>query len=121
MSYPLTGFAVVLILAGVYHFYNPAFYDPFMPEWFPKQLANAAGGLAEILIGAALFYEPTRQYAIWAAFGLMIIFLPLHVIDLMKERPMVGSKMGAVIRLIIQFVLIWWLWRQGAGAGAGDS
>jgi len=110
----MIGFAVVLLLAGLYHFYNPAFYDPFMPEWFPKQLANAAGGLAEILIGAAMFFEPTRKYAIWAAFALMVIFLPLHVMDLARERPLVGSKAAAVIRLLIQFGLIWWLWRSGA-------
>lgn len=121
MSYPLTGFAVLMIFAGAYHFYNPAFYDPIMPEWFPKDLANAAGGVAELLIGAALFYGPTRKYAIWAGFALMVIFLPLHVLDLAKARPMVGSKTAAVIRLIIQFALIWWLWRQGANAGAGDS
>ena len=44
-------FAVVLIAAGVYHFINPRFYDPIMPDWFPKPLANAAGGVAEVVIG----------------------------------------------------------------------
>lgn len=106
-------FALLLIAAGVYHFVNPAFYFPFMPTWFPKPLANAAAGLAEILIGLAMFIPSLRLYGIWAAWGLMVIFLPLHVMDLLRDRPLVGSKLAAVIRLLIQFVLIGWLWWLG--------
>lgn len=103
-------FGIILLAAGVYHFVNPAFYDPFMPDWFPKPLANAAGGLAELLIGILLLIPAYRTVGLWLALGLMVIFLPLHVIDLMRVRPVIGSKMIAVIRLILQFVLIGWLW-----------
>lgn len=117
MALLLPLFGVLLLAAGVYHFVNPAFYNPFMPDWFPKQLANAAGGVAEILIGIGLLVPDWRTYAAWAALALMVIFLPLHVIDLFKERPVIGSKTVAVVRLLIQVLLIWWLYRAAAGAG----
>ncbi len=106
----LTGFALVLLAAGVYHFVNPAFYNPFMPAWFPKALANAAGGVAEIIIGIGLLVPSWRLYAVWAALALMVIFLPLHLIDLFRAKPVIGPHWVAVIRLLLQFFLIWWLW-----------
>ena len=102
-------FAVVLIVAGIYHFVNPVFYYGIMPEWFPKPLANAAGGVAEIVIGIAMLVPGSRTIGLYAAAGLMLIFLPLHVLDLLKERPAMGSKTIAGVRLLIQFVLIAWL------------
>ena len=103
-------FGLLLIAAGVYHFVNPKFYDPFMPEWFPKPLANAAGGIAEIVIGAGLLFPATRTISLYAAAALMLIFLPLHVIDLLRDRPLMGSKVAATVRLIVQFLLIYGLW-----------
>jgi uncharacterized membrane protein len=112
----IIGFAVLLILAGVFHFMKPAFYGPFMPDWFPKQLANAAGGLAEIIIGIGLLIPDWRVYALWAACGLMLLFLPLHVIDLFKPKPAIGPHWVAVIRVLLQVLLIWWLWWEATGA-----
>ncbi|PHI21149.1 hypothetical protein CEQ90_03765 [Lewinellaceae bacterium SD302] len=108
-------FGIILLAAGVYHFVNPAFYDPFMPDWFPKPLANAAGGLAELIIGALLLIPAYRNLGLWLALALMVIFLPLHVIDLLRERPVIGSKLIATARLVIQFVLIGWLWWLAKG------
>lgn len=105
-------FAVILLAAGVYHFINPAFYDPIMPAWFPKRVANALGGVAEIIIGIMLLVPKTKYYGIWLALALMIIFLPLHVWDLTKTRPAIGPHWVAAIRLLVQFALIGWLyWR----------
>ncbi|MBB4077906.1 putative membrane protein [Lewinella aquimaris] len=119
MSLLAYGFAVVLIVAGIYHFVNPHFYFSFMPNWFPKPLANAAGGVAEILIGAAMLWGPTRGYGLYAAVALMLLFLPLHVIDLLRERPAIGSKPIATFRLLLQFVLIGWLLWEARTFGAG--
>ena len=107
-------FAILLLAAGVYHFVNPAFYDPFMPSWFPKALANAAGGVAELIIGVAILIPSLREYGVWAALGLMVIFLPLHVADLFRTKPAIGPHWVAAVRLVIQIVLIWWLWWEAS-------
>ena len=113
MQIALIVFGVILIAAGVYHFVNPAFYDPIMPGWFPKRLANAAGGVAELVIGLGLIVPATRPTATWAACALMVVFLPLHVWDLTKARPAIGSHAVAAVRLLIQFGLIYGLYYAG--------
>lgn len=102
-------FAVLLLVAGAYHFINPAFYNPMMPDWFPKSLANAAGGIAELIAGVLLLVPAWRIWGLWLALVLMVFFLPLHVTDLLRERPVIGTKTVAAVRLVIQFVLVGWL------------
>jgi len=40
----------------------------------------------------------------------MLLFLPLHFLDVFKEHPAIGSKTIALIRLPIQFLLIYCAW-----------
>ena len=106
--------AALMIAAGVNHFVKPRFYDPFMPDWMPKRLANNAAGIAEVVIGLLLCFPSTVQLGGLNFFLLMIVFLPLHVIDLLRKKPLVGSKLIAVIRLALQFLMIyygWYLWQ----------
>ena len=121
MSIFAYGFALILIAAGIYHFVNPQVYYPMMPDWFPKPLANAAGGLAEILIGLAMLVPASRQYGLYAAAGLMVVFLPLHVVDLLRDRPVLFNKTAAAVRLFLQFVLIGWLIWEAREVGAGPQ
>ena len=102
-------FAVLLIIAGIYHFVNPSFYYPIIPSWMPRVAANIAGGAAEIVIGLAMLVPATRMLGLWSAAALMTLFVPIHVVDLLRDRPVIGSKLIAVIRLLLQFVLIGWL------------
>ncbi|THH41476.1 DoxX family protein [Neolewinella litorea] len=103
-------FAVVLIAAGVYHFVNPQFYYAIIPSWMPKAAANAAGGVAEVVLGVAMLVPATRTFGLYGAAALMILFLPIHVVDLQRTRPVIGSKAIAFGRLLIQFLLIGWLY-----------
>ncbi len=103
----------VLMLLGAYgHFFNSGFYEPLIPDFISKSLANISSGLLELVLGIGLLIPATRS---WAGLGfmiLMIAFTPLHIWDLVKENPMMGSKMGALIRLLIHFLLIyagWWI------------
>ena len=36
----------------------------------------------------------------------MVAFLPIHIWDLFKEVPAIGSQNAAIIRLIVQFIFI---------------
>ncbi len=103
------GFAVILIIAGSYHFINPTFYYPIIPSWMPRVAANIAGGVAEIVIGLAMLFPATRVPGLWMAAALMTVFLPIHIVDLLRQRPVIGTKLIATIRLLLQFVLIGWL------------
>ncbi|MFK7921605.1 MAG: MauE/DoxX family redox-associated membrane protein [Bacteroidia bacterium] len=100
--------ALFMIYGGVNHFLNPAFYDAFMPDFFPKLLANYASGAVEILLGVGLFIPKFRSQAAWGILILMLIFLPLHVWDLFREQPAIGSQQAAMIRVPVQFLFIGW-------------
>ena len=96
-----------MIFGGVQHFLKPDFYLPFVPDFFVFEYPIIYGsGVIEILVGLFLL---TKQYAGWGALGfliLMLVFLPIHVADLLSEQPAVGSEKAAWIRLAVQFVLI---------------
>ncbi|MEL6802906.1 MAG: hypothetical protein AAFO91_03885, partial [Bacteroidota bacterium] len=78
------------------------------PEFFPKLLANYAAGAVEILLGIGLIIPKTRKQAAWGVLILMLIFFPLHIWDLFKEQPALGSKTAAIIRIPMQFIFIAW-------------
>jgi uncharacterized membrane protein len=103
-------FATVLISAGMNHFINPQIYSPFIPNWMPLLLTNILTGIVEVALGIALLLKRYRQHAAFGVFILMLVFLPLHVLDVFKEHPAIGSKTIALIRLPIQFLLIYCAW-----------
>jgi uncharacterized membrane protein len=101
-------FGIFMVFGGVAHFISPEVYYPFFPEDFIKDEIIYASGLLEIIIGCGVFVPSLKIYAVKAILILMIIFLPLHIIDIFKENPAIGSRILAYIRLPLQFVLIYW-------------
>ena len=97
-----------MILGGIIHFITPEMYFPFFPEAFPKTMIIYVSGALEVAIGVGVFIKRWSVYSIKAILILMILFLPLHVMDVFKENPAIGSKLLAYIRLPLQFVLIYW-------------
>ncbi len=107
VTFLLGGF---MVFGGINHFLNPIFYDPFIPDFFPKQLANYGAGIIEIILGLALMLKKYRYYASIGLIILLLLFLPIHIWDLLKASPAIGSKTVASIRIPIQFLLILWAW-----------
>ncbi len=103
-------FGIFLLFGGVYHFINPVMYDPFIPDFLPKNLVNYGAGVLEITLGIGTFISRCRNLATLGILLLMIAFLPLHVIDVFKEHPAIGSHQAALVRLPLQFILILWAW-----------
>lgn len=103
--------AIIIVFGGVSHFLMPEMFMPFIPEFLPAELVNYASGLMEILVGLCYFVPSYRNLSSLAILILMMVFLPLHVIDVFIENPAIGSKTAAYIRLPIQFLLIFWAWK----------
>ena len=85
-------------------------YDPMIPDAFPQHLVNYLIGILELALGIGVFIKPYRSMAALGIFILMIAFLPLHVVDVFRDEPAIGSKALAYVRLPLQFVLIGWAW-----------
>lgn len=103
-------FGGFMILGGAMHFINPEMYNPFIPDFMPKAVVNYASGLLELILGIGVMIPRSRSAATLGIFLLMLAFLPLHVLDVFKENPAIGSHHLALIRLPLQFVLIAWAW-----------
>lgn len=103
-------FGAVMIIAGANHFLKPEMYGPFIPDFLPNVATNYLVGIIEMAAGLGVFIPKFRSIATVSILAMMIGFLPLHIIDIFKENPAIGSHEVALIRLPIQFVLILWAW-----------
>tara|TARA_R110002074_G_scaffold104764_2_gene226267 strand:+ start:3067 stop:3441 length:375 start_codon:yes stop_codon:yes gene_type:complete len=104
-----------LMLAGAFnHLYAPETYTEFIPEFFPETLAHILSAIAEAAIGIALLIPKYRKWGGLGFFLLMIAFLPIHIWDITKDVPAIGSKVAALIRIAVQFLFIaagWWIYK----------
>jgi len=102
--------AIMLLLSGVGHFISPEMYYPMIPDFLPEAAVNIAVGIIEMVLGIGVFIPSYRTRALTGIFLLMIVFLPIHIWDAMKEVPAIGSKTMGYVRIGIQFVLIYLPW-----------
>ncbi|MDG1245335.1 MAG: hypothetical protein P8P28_05135 [Polaribacter sp.] len=100
-------FGIFFLYAGIMHFIKPQFFKHFIPDFLPKLVLNYLFGAIEIILGIALFFSQTVNKAAAGIFILMLLFLPIHIWDLTKERPSIGSKKLAIIRIPLQFLLLY--------------
>ncbi|PID68185.1 MAG: hypothetical protein CR968_02880 [Flavobacteriia bacterium] len=104
--------AVFMIYAGVQHFVKPDFYRPFVPEFLIfTTFIILSSGVVEILLGGMLLLKgKLAQYGALGVFLLMLVFLPVHIKDVLVEDPAIGTTQMALIRLPVQFLFIAWSW-----------
>jgi uncharacterized membrane protein len=103
-------FGVFMVFGGVNHFIKPEMYAPFIPDFLPNVALNYLAGMAEIVLGIGVFIPKFRSMATLGILVMMLVFLPLHIIDVFKENPAIGSHQVALIRLPVQFLFIAWAW-----------
>lgn len=111
-------FGLFLIYGGYNHFVKPEFYDPFIPDFLPKLWVNYVTGIVEIVLGVGLCIPAYRRKAAWGALLLMLAFTPIHIWDLCREAPAIGSQTAAWIRIGVQALFIAWMyWLSRPGKG----
>ena len=104
--------AMFLILCVVQHFIIPTNYITFVPSFLQFTMSIIyISGLFEILFGLALFFKKHEIIGAWGILILMLLFLPIHIWDVFSETPAIGSHNAALIRLPVQFLLIFIAWK----------
>jgi uncharacterized membrane protein len=103
-------FGLTMIGAGAVHFLMPGIYTPFFPASLPGLAIVYASGVVEITLGLCTLIPRYRRIGTLGILVLMIAFLPLHVLDVFNDNPVIGSKLVAWVRLPFQFVFIAWAW-----------
>lgn len=105
-------FALFMIYAGAQHFLKPDFFVPFVPEFLPFKMEIVyVSGIFEIGFGLLLLFKKYAKMAALGIFVLLLLFLPIHIWDVISETPVIGSKTAAWIRLPIQFLLLFLIWK----------
>ena len=91
---------------------KPDFFMPFVPAFLPlKTSIIYVSGAIEILVGLLLFIKKYSNFGAIGILILLIFFLPIHLWDIFSQSPAIGSKQAALIRLPIQFLLIFIVWK----------
>ena len=111
--------AVLFVVAGVLHFVIPRTYVAIMPSWLPAWLPSPLmlvylSGVFEALGGIGLLLSATR---VTAAIGLIVLLaavFPANVEMLRLAQARGASALfiaACWIRLPLQPLLMWWVWR----------
>ena len=98
--------AFMMIFGAYNHVADPEFYNGFIPDFFPKLIVNYISAIVELIIGALIILPNWRRLGALLFIGLMVAFFPIHIWDLLKDVPAIGSKQLAMIRLVVQFIFI---------------
>jgi uncharacterized membrane protein len=104
--------ALLFILAGVNHFYNPDFYLRIMPPYLPWPSAlHLIAGFFEFVFGVMLLIPRFQKWAAWGLIALLLAIFPANIHMAVNHHlyPEV-SMVFLWIRLPLQFVPIAWAW-----------
>lgn len=99
--------AIFIVYAGIQHFIKPDFFNAFVPDFLIyKSTIIYVSGIIEIVLGVLLLIPKYTRFAASGILILMLLFLPIHIWDVITDTPAIGSHEAALIRLPMQFVLI---------------
>jgi uncharacterized membrane protein len=100
---------VFMIYGGVSHLVKPDFFLPFVPYFLPfREVIVTLSGIALIGVGAGVFVPRFRKCSAVAVLALMVLFLPVHLWDVFRSDPAIGSHTAALVRVPFQLLFIAW-------------
>lgn len=102
--------AAMYIFAGLMHFIKPKAYLRVMPRYLPNHQALVFwSGLAEVILGIALFFPATKNLACYGIVLMLLVFLLVHFYMLSGEKAAAGiPKWILILRIPLQFGLMYW-------------
>ena len=103
--------SVILLLSAFAHLFYPEYYAALIPDFISAGFANVAAAIAEGLIGIALLLRKYRSLGGLAFAVLMLLFLPIHIWDALREHSALGASPIPEFRLVMQLGLIYLGWR----------
>jgi uncharacterized membrane protein len=107
--------ALVFVVAGALHFVISRFYVAIVPAYLPSPLMLVyVSGVFEILGGLGLLLPTTRTVAALGLIALLAAVLPANI-EMLRLAQARGASTAFVaalwIRLPLQPLLMWWVWR----------
>ena len=101
------------VAAGTNHFLVPETYMAMVPAYLPAPLLLVQiSGVAEILGGLGVLFPVTRRFAAWGLIALLVVVFPANVNMALHGWPdHAVSAWVFWVRLPVQFLMIWWVFR----------
>ncbi|MBC7494079.1 MAG: DoxX family membrane protein [Flavobacterium sp.] len=105
--------AFLFFIFGIYHFVNPKLYLKVIPSYLPQpKLLNYLAGFFEILFAILLLHSKTRFYAAIGIILMLLAFLMTHFYMLTNKKASMGlPRWFLIIRILLQFGLIYWAYQ----------
>jgi uncharacterized membrane protein len=100
---------IFYIFAGINHFRNERFYLKMMPDYLPWHKPIVLwSGIAEIILGIGLLFDPLRNGAAWGIILLLIAVFPANIDMISSLKFSKIPKWILWLRLPFQLILIAW-------------
>ena len=97
------------VLAGINHFAHTDFYLKMLTGFLPYPVAlNVISGAAEIILGIGVMIPKTRKISAWGIILLLVAIFPANINMALHWQDWGQSIAPFLIRLPIQFLLLWW-------------
>ena len=113
----LSGFflGIGFIIVGILHFIRPSGFVAIVPPFLPAhQELVYISGVFEILGGIGLFLPRLQRFAVMGLIALAIAVFPANIYMVMHPEVFATgwiTPLALWIRLPLQPLLIWWLWK----------
>ena len=125
LTWPRVLLAALFCIAGVMHLAAPAPYVGIVPPWLPNApLLVRISGICEILDGLGVLHPRTRRLAGWGLIALLVAVFPANIQMLRLGYVNHATplwKAALWLRLPLQPLMLWWVWRSAARPAAQAS
>ena len=110
------------MLGGIAHFAFTATEMRIVPDWIPWPRATVlASGVLELAGAAGLLVPRLRRWAAWGLVALTVAVTPANIYMLQHADRFPGVPVIAlVLRLPLQLLLLWAIWRVAGMRTRGD-
>lgn len=110
--------AVLFVLMGILHFVKPLPFVKIIPDILPfKRLLVFVSGVAELAGGIGLLLPGFRPWAAWGLILLLLAVFPANINMAVQAIRKTGWSswygLMPLLRLPLQFVLIYWIYWAG--------
>ena len=101
--------SIFMIVSGIMHFANPAFFLEIMPPYLPlhKELVLVSG-IFELVLGILLLVSRSSRMAAWGIVALLIAVFPANLYLYQHQDILPASPVVHFLRLPLQVVFILW-------------
>jgi len=114
--YQISLYIMVLlyVMAGINHFVHPTVYLEIMPGFISFPATGVLiSGICEIVFSLMMLWAPTRLPGGWLLILLLIAIFPANIQMMLNYyRAHHPQFWLTILRLPLQVVLIWWIWRM---------